>query len=121
VLPNARSPQGDAEGRDSFARQSASIADRARRMRERAGNRELTAAEVAALRQMARELRQLAGDPLAAEAAAMKGAVAQIELTALSAVANARRGEPARTAVPVGDSPQYRETVAEYYRRLGGS
>lgn len=121
VSPNARLPEGALEGRDSLARQSSSIAERARRLRERAGNRELTAQELASLREMARELRQLAGDPLAAEAAAMKGAVAQIELTALAAVANARRGESARTSVPVGDSPQYRETVAEYYRRLGGS
>jgi hypothetical protein len=121
VSPNARLPEGTLEGRDSLARQSTSIADRARRMRERAGNRELTAQELASLREMARELRQLAGDPLAAEAAAMKGAVAQIELTTLAAVANARRGEPARTTVPIGDSPQYREAVAEYYRRLGGS
>ncbi len=121
VLPGARTAEGTAEGRDSLARQSDSIADRARRIRERAANRELTAAELATLREMARELRQLAGDPLAAEAAAMKSAVSQIELAALAAVANARRAEPARTSVPVGDSPQYRETVAEYYRRLGGS
>ncbi len=121
VSPNARLPEGTLEGRDSLARQSTSIADRARRMRERANNRELTAREIAALREMARELRRLAGDPLAAEAAAMKGAVAQIELTALAAVANARRTEPARATVPIGDSPQYRETLAEYYRRLGGA
>ena len=121
VSPNARMPEGTLEGRDSLARQSTSIAERARRLRERAGNRELTAQELASLRELARELRQLAGNPLAAEAAAMKGAVAQIELTALAAVANARRGQPARTSVPIGDSPQYREAVAEYYRRLGGS
>lgn len=120
ISPNARMPEGTIEGSDSLARQSTSIAERARRLRERAGNRELTAQELAALREMARELRHLAGDPLAAEAAAMKSAVAQLELTALAAVANARRGEPARTSVPIDDSPQYRETVAEYYRRLGG-
>lgn len=121
VLPNQPLPEANAQGRNSLVRQSEAIADRARRMRERADNRELSAAELAALREMARELRQLAGDPLAAEAAVMKRAVEQIELAAFAAAANARRTESARTSVPVGDSPQYRETIAEYYRRLGGS
>ena len=115
-LPNARN-----QGQDSIGRQSEAIADRASRMAERASSRELTDAELASLRQMARELRQLAGDPLAAETAAMKRAVSQIELAALAAVTNRMRSESARTSVPVGESAEYREAVAEYYRRLGGS
>ena len=120
VLPNMRLPQVS-DGRDSFARQTASIAERARQLRERAGQRELSAQELAALRDMARELRRLAGDPLAAQSAAMKGAVEQLELAMLMAVTGARLGEAAHAVVPSGDTPQYRETVAEYYRRLGGS
>jgi len=109
------------QGQDSLARQTEAIADRARRIRERAANRELTAAELESLRGLARELRQLAGDPLNVESRAMRRAVSQIELTALAAVANSARRDAARTNVPVEDSPQYREAVAEYYRRLGGS
>ena len=45
----------------------------------------------------------------------------QIELTALSAAARAKDGGSAHTATPTADSPRYRETVAEYWRRLGGS
>jgi hypothetical protein len=115
-LPNARN-----QGQDSIGRQSEAIADRASRMAERASSRELTDAELASLRQMARELRQLAGDPLAAETASMKRAVSQIELAALAAVSNRMRSESARSSVPVGESAEYREAVAEYYRRLGGS
>ncbi len=120
-LANARLPENSNEAPNSAARQSESIGDRATRLRERAASRELTAGELASLRQMARELRQLAGDPLAAESASMRQAVAQIELAALTALTNSLRSPAARTSVPVEDSAEYREATAEYYRRLGGS
>jgi hypothetical protein len=120
-LANARLPNATNQNRDSFARQAEGISDRANRLLDRASNRELSASELTSLRNMARELRKLAGDPLASESASMKEAVAQVELAALAAMTNSMRSEAARTTVPVGESEEYREAVAEYYRRLGGS
>jgi len=42
-----------------------------------------------------------------------------VELAALGAVERARGDAATRAGTPAADSPQYRETVAEYYRRLG--
>lgn len=120
ILPHRPLRDVNAPGRDSLIRQSEAIAERARRLRERADHRELSDAELAQLRKLTRELRQLAGDPLAVEAVVMRRAIEQLELAAFAAAANARRTESARASLPLGDSPQYRETVAEYYRRLGG-
>ena len=49
----------------------------------------------------------------------MLALVDQVELAALGAVERARGDAATRAGTPAADSPQYRETVAEYYRRLG--
>jgi hypothetical protein len=53
------------------------------------------------------------------EYARMMGLVDQLELAALSASDKTRENAPTRAANPNADAPEYRETVAEYYRRLG--
>lgn len=120
-LANARLPNAEQAPRDSLARQAEGLADRAARITERTSNRDLSANELAALRQLAREVRQLAGDPTASRSASVKRAVSQLELAALAARTNSLRSESARTTVPVAQTQEYREAVAEYYRRLGGS
>jgi hypothetical protein len=45
--------------------------------------------------------------------------VDQVELAALNASEKTREAAATHTATPATDSPEYRETVAEYYRRLG--
>jgi hypothetical protein len=50
----------------------------------------------------------------------MLGLVDQLELAALNASEKNRVTATTRASRPVQDSPEYRETVAEYYRRLGG-
>jgi hypothetical protein len=43
------------------------------------------------------------------------------QLATLAAVQKQGQGSAPRTAVPSGEGAEYREAVAEYYRRLGGS
>jgi hypothetical protein len=69
---------------------------------------------------MANQLRRLSGDPMSAQPEAMIKLIDQIELATLAAAAKSKGEASPHTSVPSPDSPQYRETVAEYYRRLGG-
>jgi hypothetical protein len=78
----------------------------------------LTQAELDALRRAGQQLRRLSGDPMA-QHKSMLALIDQIELTALGASARARDSASARTTMPSADTPQYREAVAEYYRKLG--
>ena len=82
---------------------------------------ELSSAELNALRRMTQDLRRLAGNPLAAEQQAMAQLIDRIELAALAAAEKTRDNAASRTTVQNTDSPEYREAVAEYYRRLGGA
>ncbi len=59
-------------------------------------------------------------DPMEGEYARMMGLVDQLELAALNASRKGRATAAIRSARPADDLPEYRETVAEYYRRLGG-
>jgi hypothetical protein len=106
--------------RGSLAPQTAEIGERLRNLVNRMDSRELTQAELDLLRRATNQLRRLSGDPMASHYEALK-LIDQIELTALSAAARAKDGGSAHTATPTADSPRYRETVAEYWRRLGGS
>jgi hypothetical protein len=104
---------------DSTTKQALSIAERAERLRERATRRELNASELAQLSALARELRSVTNDSVASQHVPVQQALAQLELTALAAVANRSPGEAARMTAPAADAPDYREAIAEYYRRLG--
>jgi hypothetical protein len=102
-----------------FRRDATQVAERVRDLADRMNADDLSLAEINALRRMAHELRSLAGNPMAAQAQAMAKLVDQIELATLAAATKARNATPAHTSASA-EEPQYREAVAEYYRRLGG-
>lgn len=103
-----------------FRRDATEVAERVRDLADRMRGAELNPADLNALRRMAHELRSLAGDPMASQAQAMARLVDQIELATLAAATKLRDATPAHAASAAAEAPQYREAVAEYYRRLGG-
>jgi molecular chaperone GrpE (heat shock protein) len=105
----------------SLARETGEIDRRVRDFSQRMNNVQLSAAEINSLRRMANELRRLAGDPMASYTEEMIKVIDQIELAALSVADKAKPSAPARASVTMPESVEYREAVAEYYRRLGGS
>jgi hypothetical protein len=107
------------DGTGSLAQQTAAIGQRVRDVVNRMNRGRLTQAEFDALRRSANQLRRLAGDPMADQRETMLRLIDQIELTALAASNRAGRNTPANATLPDPESPQYREAVAEYYRRLG--
>ncbi len=119
--PNAPSVQigGFEDGRGSLARQTATLSERIRDIANRMNRGDLSQSELEALRRSATQLRRLGGDPLASQPDVMLRLIDQIELQALAATAKSREAAAARATIPDPDSPNYREAVAEYYRRLG--
>lgn len=107
-------------GAGQFRREAANISERVRDLTNRMKAGELSAAQINALRRMTHELRRLAGDPLAAQSDRMAKLVDQIELVTLAATQKSPN-TAAHTSASAQDAPEYREAVAEYYRRLGGS
>ena len=110
---------GFENGNGSLARQTARLGDRIRDLANRMNRGDLSPQELEALRRAATQLRRLAGDPLAAQPDVMLKLIDQIELQALNSTAKSREAAAARATLPDPDSPNYREAVAEYYRRLG--
>jgi hypothetical protein len=110
---------GFENGNGSLARQTASISERIRDLANRMNRGDLSQSELEALRRAATQLRRLAGDPLSAQPDVMLKLIDQIELQALASSAKTREAAAARATLPDPDSPNYREAVAEYYRRLG--
>jgi hypothetical protein len=106
---------------EEFRRQAEAFARRLRELGNRLPEGSLPDTEIAALRQLANRLRQAGGrDPMEGEYSSMLGLVDQLELAALNAAEKNKPVATTRAARPAQDSPEYRETVAEYYRRLGG-
>jgi hypothetical protein len=105
----------------TFSREARELGERIQGFANRLSPRDLTQAEIDGLRRMANQLRRLSGDPMSAQPEAVMKLIDQIELAALAAAAKSRDEASPHTSVPSGDSPQYREAVAEYYRRLGGT
>ncbi len=99
-------------------REAAELSEQMRNLANRMQGRDLSNAEIAALRRMTQDLRRLAGDPMA-EAATLAQLVDRIELAALSAAEKTKDRVSSRTTVQHADDPEYRDAVAEYYRRLG--
>lgn len=97
------------------------VSERVQRLADRMRRGPMSESELRALQRMAHELRSLTGNPLAARPEAMAKLVDQLELATLAAAQKANSGAPPRTAVQSDDDTSYREAVAEYYRRLGGS
>lgn len=102
-------------------REARELSERVQQLADRMGRGQMSEAELRALQRMAHELRRLAGNPLATHPEAMSKLIDQLELATLAAVQKANPGSPPRTAVQSADAAEYREAVAEYYRRLGGS
>ena len=100
-------------------REAEQVAERVRDLANRLNAGPLDKTEIAALQRMAHELRSLAGNPMAAHAAAMAKLIDRIELATLAAAEKLHDGAPAHASAAASDTPQYREAVAEYYRRLG--
>lgn len=107
-------------GAGQFRREAEEVSERVRELTNRMKAGELSAAQIDSLRRMGHELRRLAGNPLASQADAMSKLVDQIELVTLAATENSRK-MAAHTSAATQDAPEYREAVAEYYRRLGGN
>src|SRR5690606_26178272 len=97
------------------------LSERVHTLAERMGRGRLSEAERRALQRMAHELRRLAGNPVTSHPEAISKLIDQLELATLAAVQKASRGTAPRSAVQGADASEYREAVAEYYRRLGGS
>jgi hypothetical protein len=106
---------------EEFRRQAEAFARRLRELGNRLPEGSLPDTEIAALRQLSNRLRQAGGaDPMEGEYSRMLGLVDQLELAALTAAEKNKPVAATRAARPAKESPEYRETVAEYYRRLGG-
>ena len=105
---------------EEFRRQAEAFARRFRELANRMPEGALPDTEIDKLRQLANRLRSANGrDPMESEYARMVGLVDQLELAALNASEKNRTTAATRASRPVEDAPEYRETVAEYYRRLG--
>jgi hypothetical protein len=115
LAANATHPVESAE----FQRQAEEIGKRLRSLMSRLPQGALPSTDITALRQLASRLRRAGGDPMDAEYGRMMGLVDQVELAALNAAEKQRDKSATRAATPAEDAPEYRETVAEYYRRLG--
>jgi hypothetical protein len=73
-----------------------------------------------ALQDLERGLRRGGADPMNAEYQRMAALVNQLELAILKSTQDSKPSDPTRATEAVDDSRQYRDNVAEYYRRLGG-
>jgi hypothetical protein len=104
-----------------FRRRAEEIGRRLRELMDRMPEGALEPADINALRQLANRLRRGGADPMEREYARMASLVDQLELAALNAAEKNREIAATRTATPASDTPEYREAVAEYYRRLGSS
>ncbi|HEY6643171.1 hypothetical protein [Povalibacter sp.] len=102
-------------------RDAADVAQRLEAMANRMEGTDLSAAEIQALRRMAREARGLSGQSMAEQLAALATLVDRLELASLAALAKTRAAPSAHTSASIPDAPEYREAIAEYYRRLGGA
>ena len=121
---NAGAPQGLPpleQRREANQEETAPLGARIDDLARRVDRGRLSERELNELRRMARELRRLSGDPMASQNDAMLKLIDQIELSALAAAGRSKDEQRARATLPAPDSPRYREAVAEYYRRLGGS
>ena len=107
--------------RELLRNQTQMSAERLAQLRAQLANGVLSAADRNLLEDLERRLRRGLADPMSAEYRNMTAAVNQLELAALKAL-QLEKGDSKSTHVDeaVDDSRQYRDNVAEYYRRLGG-
>jgi hypothetical protein len=104
---------------EEYRRQAEAFARRLRELGDRLPEGALSDVDINALRQLSNRLRNSShGDPMENEYARMVGLVDQLELAALNA-SEKTKATSTRASRVTEDAPEYRETVAEYYRRLG--
>ncbi len=82
---------------------------------------DLSQEEISALRRMARAARGLNSRSMSSQLDAVTKLVDRLELATLASIERSRDTPAAHAATAILDSPEYREAVAEYYRRLGGA
>src|SRR5690606_2035714 len=107
---------------DGGTRQQAAVsAERLAQLREQLRGRVLDESEARTLQELTNQLRSGGGgDPMDVQYQRMAALVNQIELAALKSSRATQGSDPTRATETVDDSRQYRDNVAEYYRRLGG-
>jgi hypothetical protein len=80
----------------------------------------LSEPDTRALSELEQGLRRGGADPMNAEYQRMAALVNQLELAMLKSTQDSKGSDTTRATEAVDDSRQYRDNVAEYYRRLGG-
>jgi hypothetical protein len=94
---------------------------RLQQLRDQLANGPLAEADINALRELSDRLRRGGADPMSAEYPRMVTLLNQLELAALQAQRSVAKNNPTRANGTVDDSRRYRDNVAEYYRKLGGT
>jgi hypothetical protein len=107
--------------RDALREQGQISSQRLQELREQLANGALAEADITALRELSDRLRRGGADPMSAEYPRMVTLLNQIELAALQAQRSTAKNNPTRANGTVDDSRRYRDNVAEYYRKLGGT
>jgi hypothetical protein len=120
VANRAGTLSGLEQGRGRL-RETRELSERVQQLADRMGRGQMSPEELRALQRMAHDLRRLAGNPVATNPEVMSKLIDQLELATLAAAQKANQGAAPRTAVQSADATEYREAVAEYYRRLGGT
>jgi hypothetical protein len=107
--------------RELLRNQTQMSAERLAQLRAQLANGVLSAADRDLLAELEKRLKRGLVDPMSDEYRNMTDVVSQLELAALKAQ-QLEKGDSKSTHVDevVDDSRQYRDNVAEYYRRLGG-
>jgi hypothetical protein len=101
-----------------FREESLATAERLRNLQRRLPRGVFAPPDVRALEELTQRLRG-SGAPAASEYDRILALTQQLELAALKA-AEKQNESATRATNPASDTPQYRNSVAEYYRRLGG-
>jgi hypothetical protein len=113
--------QLSAQEREALREQGQISSARLQQLREQLANGPLAEADINALRELSDRLRRGGADPMSAEYPRMVTLLDQLELAALQAQRSQARNTPTRANGTVDDSRRYRDNVAEYYRKLGGT
>jgi hypothetical protein len=107
--------------REALREQGQISSQRLQQLREQLANGPLAEADLTALRELSERLRRGGADPQSTEFPRMAVLLNQLELAALKAQSSTAKNNPTRANGTVDDSRRYRDNVAEYYRKLGGT
>ncbi|HXC57840.1 MAG TPA: hypothetical protein VN645_00905 [Steroidobacteraceae bacterium] len=107
--------------REALREQGQISSQRLQQLRDQLAGGPLAEADLTALRELSERLRRGGADPLSTEFPRMDALLNQLELAALKAQSSTAKNNPTRANGTVDDSRRYRDNVAEYYRKLGGT